>query len=219
MTARRHARPAAPPSGAAASRVGVLAMNVPDPLAQGLPTLDGPRVRLRAMTAADAPALIPIYGDPEVRRLGYAPPMGGLDDARAVVDETLRLAREGTLFHWGLALREDDAVVGHCTLFHLDRRHGRAEVGYSLRRDLWGRGIVTEALGVLIGFAFDGVGLRRLEADADPRNAGSLRVLEKHGFVREGFMRERWCQEGEIQDAVVLGLLRREWTGCTPVAR
>lgn len=183
----------------------------PDPLADGLPTLEGQRLRLRAMTHDDAPALIPIYGDPEVRRLGYAPPMAGLEDARAVVDETLRLAREGTLFHWGLALRADDVVVGHCTLFQIDRKHGRAEVGYSLRRDLWGRGIVSEALGVLIAFAFDTVGLRRLEADVDPRNAGSLRVLEKHGFVREGLLRERWHQEGEIQDAVVFGLLRREW--------
>lgn len=183
-----------------------------DPFAAGLPRLPGPRVVLRPMTDEDAPALLPIYGDPEVRRMGYAPPMASLDDALAVVADTRRLAEARTIFHWGLALAESDVVVGHCTLFHVELRYGRAEVGYSLRRDLWGRGLITEGLGVLLRFAFEVLALRRVEADVDPRNLGSLRVLEKHGFVREGFARERWELEGEIQDAVLLGLLRREWT-------
>ena len=184
-----------------------------DPFADGLPTLVGRRVRLRAMTEADAPALLPIYGDPEVRRMGYAPPMGSLDDALAVVAETHRLVEARTIFHWGMALADTDVIVGHCTLFHMETRYGRADVGYSLRRDLWGRGLVTEGLGVLLRFAFEVLALRRLEADVDPRNLGSLRVLEKHGFAREGYARERWELDGEIQDGVLLGLLRREWTG------
>lgn len=184
-----------------------------DPFVEGLPRLHGRRVVLRAMTDADAPALLPIYGDPEVRRMGYAPPMASLDDARAVVADTLRLAEARTIFHWGLALADTDAIVGHCTLFHVETRYGRAEVGYSLRRDLWGQGLVTEGVGVLLRFAFEVLALRRIEADVDPRNPGSLRVLEKHGFVREGYARERWELGGEIQDGVLLGLLRREWTG------
>ena len=69
----------------------------------------------------------------------------------------------------------------------------------------------TEAAAALIAFAFARLDLRRIEADADPRNVGSIRVLEKLGFVREGFLRERWDIGGEIQDAVLFGLLRREW--------
>lgn len=188
-------------------------MNAPDdPFAGGLPRLSGRRVVLRAMTDADAPALLPVYGDPEVRRMGYAPPMATVDDALAVVADTRRLVEARTIFHWGLALAESDVIVGHCTLFHLETRYGRAEVGYSLRRDLWGKGLITEGVGVLLRFAFEVLALRRIEADVDPRNLGSLRVLEKHGFVREGFARERWDVDGEIQDAVLLGLLRREWT-------
>lgn len=182
-----------------------------DPWAHGLPRIEGGRVRLRALTPRDAPAQLSIYGDPEVTRLGYAPPMKDLADAHALVESTAHLARERTLFHWGIARTEDDLAIGHTTLFHLEMTHGRGEVGYSLRRDLWGRGLVSEALSLLIGFAFDRVGLRRLEADVDPRNLGSLRVLEKQGFRREGYLRERWSQAGELQDGVLLGLLRREW--------
>jgi RimJ/RimL family protein N-acetyltransferase len=67
------------------------------------------------------------------------------------------------------------------------------------------------ALRTLIGHAFGTLGLRRLEADVDPRNERSLHALEALGFRREGLLRERWLVEGEIQDSVLLGLLRSEW--------
>jgi RimJ/RimL family protein N-acetyltransferase len=55
--------------------------------------------------------------------------------------------------------------------------------------------------------------LRRLEADVDPRNENSMRILEKLGFQREGLLRERWNVGDEIQDTAFLGLLAREWRG------
>ncbi|MGH8430561.1 MAG: GNAT family N-acetyltransferase, partial [Solimonas sp.] len=64
---------------------------------------------------------------------------------------------------------------------------------------------------VLFDFAFGTPNLRRLEADVDPRNANSLRILGKLGFRREGLLRERWNVGGEIQDTVFLGLLARDW--------
>ncbi len=54
------------------------------------------------------------------------------------------------------------------------------------------------------------MGMRRIDADVDPRNAASLRCIERLGFVREGFARERWVVAGEVQDSVLLGLLTRE---------
>ena len=71
--------------------------------------------------------------------------------------------------------------------------------------------MMSEALTALLEFAFGVLGLERIEADADPRNERSLRLLERQGFRREGYLRERYHLEGEIQDAVFLGLLRREW--------
>ncbi len=102
--------------------------------------------------------------------------------------------------------------VGTCTLASLTPDHGRGEVGYALGRAAWGRGYLAEALPALLGFAFDVLGLHRLEADVDPRNARSIRALERVGFVREGQQRERYHLAGEWQDALLYGLLRREWS-------
>jgi RimJ/RimL family protein N-acetyltransferase len=187
-----------------------------DPFADGLPTLESERLRLRSLAAGDAPEVHELYADRDAVRFGYAPVMAGLGDAQRVIQETLDLARDQTLFHFGVADRKHDRIIGHATLFKWDREHRRAEVGYSIRRDLWGRGLGSEAVTTLIAFGFDRLDLRRIEADADPRNIASIRLLEKIGFVREGYMRERWLIAGEIQDAVCFGLLRREWTRVRP---
>ena len=191
------------------------AVTATDPFANGLPRLESERLRLRSLAARDAAEVFELYADRDAVRFGYAPKMARLDDALHVVEETIALARDRTLFHFGVADREHDRIIGHATLFKWDQEHRRAEVGYSIRRDRWGLGLGSEAVSTLIGFGFQRLGLRRIEADADPRNVASIRLLEKLGFVREGYMRERWEFDGEIQDAVCFGLLRSEWRGDT----
>ena len=74
------------------------------------------------------------------------------------------------------------------------------------------------ALTLLIDHSFGELGLHRIEADVDPRNTASLRLLEKLGFRREGHLRERYFKDGEIQDSIMLGLLRPEYLEA-PTAR
>lgn len=178
----------------------------------GLPTLRSNTLVLRAPKASDAEDVYALYCDKEATRFGYSPKMDNLDDAHTVMSQIVQLAKERTLFHWFVATLEQDRVVGHATLFQWVRDQRRAEIGYSVRKDLWGRGIATEAVSTLLDFSFGSLQLRRVEADVDPRNHGSLRVLAKLGFEREGYLRERWELQGEIQDAVLFGLLERSWT-------
>ncbi len=74
----------------------------------------------------------------------------------------------------------------------------------------WGQGLANEALTRVLLHARDRMQMRRIEADVDPRNSASLRCSERLGFVREGYARERWVVAGEIQGAVLLGLLLRD---------
>ncbi len=178
-----------------------------------LPTLKGQRVAMRWLKDADVPALFKIFSDSEVMRYWSRPAMRRRDDAEKLIGEIRSLFRSRTLFQWGVARLEDDAVIGTCTLARLDATHGIAEVGFALARDSWRRGYMKEALPLLVDFAFSRLGLRRLEADVDPRNVASLRLLERLGFQREGLLRERYCMNAELQDAVLLALLGRDWRG------
>jgi [ribosomal protein S5]-alanine N-acetyltransferase len=178
-----------------------------------LPTLTGDGVLLRALGPEDASAVLEIFGDPEVVRWMAIARLRDEGEARAFIEDVDRLAEAGTLFQWGIGEGGESGgeVVGTATLAHVDLRHRRAEVGFAVVPRLWGRRIVSRALPVLVTHAFETLGLHRLEADVDPENTASLRVLETNGFRREGHLRERYTQDGRWHDAVLLGLLRREW--------
>ena len=176
-----------------------------------LPKLAAPRVALRWLTEADTDALFGIFSNPTVMRYWSTLPMSDIAQAKKLVADIREGFRSRRLFQWGIVRLEDDRLIGTCTLFAINESQGRAEVGYALGHEHWGHGYMKEALTALLDFAFGKLGMRRLEADIDPRNAGSLHAVERLGFRREGVLRERWKVNGELQDSVVLGLLRHEW--------
>lgn len=177
-----------------------------------LPRLRGPRLDLRWLDASDSPALYEIFADPDVTRYWSSPPLAGLEGAEALVEDVHRSYAGREAFEWAIWLRETEQLAGTCTIYHFEWEQNRAEIGFALARRFWGQGFATEALSLLIGFAFETLGFRRLEADVDPDNERSIRALEKQGFRREGILRERWLHLGELRDTVFMGLLRREWS-------
>jgi RimJ/RimL family protein N-acetyltransferase len=69
----------------------------------------------------------------------------------------------------------------------------------------------------VLSYAFEALNFHRIEADVDQRNAASIRTVERLGFQREGYLRERWQVNGEIQDALFYGLIRPDWETRKPV--
>lgn len=182
----------------------------PDGLGEDVPSLDdGGGLRLRHLADGDAGAVFELFGAPEVVRFMSVRRLRSEAEARDFIAGIQDGFLSGTLYQWGIELERE--LVGTCTLAGIERQHRRAELGFAVLRRWWGRRVVSRALPPVIEFAFERLGLHRLEADADPRNEASLQVLERLGFRREGLLRERYFQEGEAQDAVVFGLLRREW--------
>ena len=171
-----------------------------------------PRLDLRPLAPGDAEALYAVFSDPVVMRYWAHPPWTALEEARAKIADDAAALPAGRHLRLAVVRRGDGALLGTCSLFNLHEQCRRAEVGYALRADAWGRGYAAEAVGELLRCAFEDLDLHRVEADVDPRNAASVRCLERLGFVREGLLRERWIVAGEICDAYFYGLLRREWT-------
>lgn len=176
----------------------------------GLP-LRTPRLLLRPTTPADAPALLALHADPEVMRYWGTGPWTSLDEAHASIARDVAGLQQGTSLRLVLERLEDAAFLGHCSLFAFAEPSRRAEVGYCLARDAWGKGLMGEALTALLRYGFEALGLNRVEADIDPRNAASARSLERLGFVREGLLRERWIVGAEVSDTALYGLLRADW--------
>lgn len=170
-----------------------------------------PRLLLRPLDQGDAAALFGIFSDPEVMRYWASPPWTRLDQARERIVQDSNDLAEGSALRLALAPAGGGDIVGTVSLFNFAQPSGRAEIGYILARHAWGRGFMHEALTALVSYAVGQLGLRRLEADIDPRNHRSATSLARLGFKQEGCLRERWVVAGEVSDSALYGLLARDW--------
>jgi ribosomal-protein-alanine N-acetyltransferase len=173
--------------------------------------IETPRLVVRPVAAADLPDLVAVNGDDEVTRfLPYAS-WRSLADAQAWFERMSILGARGESAQYVIVERASSTAIGTCLLFRHDEGSARAEVGYVLGRRHWRNGYMSEALAGLVDSAFGALALRRLEAEVDPQNTGSRRLLEKTGFTREGLLRQRWVDKGKPHDTILYGLLRDEW--------
>jgi ribosomal-protein-alanine N-acetyltransferase len=177
-----------------------------------VPTLTGGRVRLRPLRKTDAEDFFALHADPRVMRYWSHPPWTHRDQAAERIDQLERDHATAEFYTWAATIDGSDCLIGTVSLFALNRMQQRAELGYALSSALWGQGYAREMVRIAIAFAFDSIGLSRLEADIDPRNEPSCRLVERVGFLREGLLRERWRVAGEVTDSVFYGLLRREYS-------
>lgn len=176
-----------------------------------VPRLEGRRLVLRAPDERDVDRLYALFSDPAVMRYWSRPPMTERAEAEALLARWLDGVALREALTWVIASPEADAAIGTCTLFRFEPRHRRAEIGYSLRSELWGRGLAGEAMTLLLDWTFPALGLHRVEADVDPRNEGSRRLLLRLGFRSEGLLRERYFVGDEVSDTELFGLLASEW--------
>ena len=169
------------------------------------------RVRLRPFREDDAADLFAMYADAQTSRYLSRPPLTKLSEAEEVVSKAISGYAEGRNLQLAIERKDDRAFLGICMLVNLHKDSARAEIGYTLDRAHWSQGYMREALVALVAHAFGPLGLNRLEADIDPRNVPSARILENLGFKQEGILRDRWIVGGEASDSAIYGLLRKEW--------
>ncbi|HPF38540.1 MAG TPA: GNAT family N-acetyltransferase [Phycisphaerae bacterium] len=180
-----------------------------------LPTITTERLRLRWIELADAQAMFEIFSNAQAMRYWCTTPWVEPSEGVEFVESVQRCFCQHTLFEWAVVTADSDKPIGTCTLASIDTDHRRAEIGFMLRPEFWGRGYMTEAVAALLDFSFSTLRLHRIEADVDPRNDASLRLLERLGFRREGRVRERWHVGDEINDGIILSLLRHEYAPST----
>ncbi|MRG93642.1 GNAT family N-acetyltransferase [Polyangium spumosum] len=175
------------------------------------PTLETPRLVLRELVPADVETIFRIQSNPKVVRYFGRPAMTTIAEAEAKLGLVFDAMRDGTGVRWGLSVKEGGALAGTCGFWRWDKDHRHAEIGYELAPEFWGKGLMVEALRPILRFGFTRMELHRVEANIDPANQASRRVLEKLGFKRDALMRENWLYDGKFTDSAIYGLLDREY--------
>ena len=175
------------------------------------PTLVGERTVLRELDNADADDVFAFRSDPEVQRYNSAP-MQDLAEASALIEDLRAEYVAHQAVHWAVTMRGDSHVIGLMGLAAWQTYHSRAEIGYDLRRDHWGRGLATDAVRAILAFGFTRLDLQRVEAQTIADNHASVRLLRRLGFQLEGVRRKySWEEDGTFHDGAIYGLLRHEF--------
>jgi ribosomal-protein-alanine N-acetyltransferase len=176
------------------------------------PKLQTARLVLRSLRMEDVDFIFKEWSDPAVTNYMHdEEPLKSQEQAEERLRLLQTLDNSATPTWWGIENKESGHLIGTCGYFGWDKQHRRAEIGYDLCADVWGQGLMPEALRALIQYGFEEMNLNRIEAMTHIENQRSQRVLTKLRFQLEGMLREYFCRYGIYNDQVQYSLLRREW--------
>ena len=166
------------------------------------PILQTPRLQLREITPADAPAIFKLRSDERVMRYIGKPPQKDISEAHQMVETYQQAYKQNEAVNWAICLNErPEWLIGVLGFWKMDKINHRTEIGYTLQADYWRQGIMDEAMTAAIEYCFKTLDFHSIEANTDPENEASGRILEKHGFVQEAYFRENFYFEGDFLDS------------------
>ena len=166
---------------------------------EGLPLMVTPRVVLRELRRSDAPALCRVARSPEVARHSWpAPPT--VEAFERFIEWSWAERAAGRYTCFGVVPRDSITAAGIFELRPLQPGFFRAELGYFIDRPLWGTGVFHDGARLMVDFAFNAVGVHRIEVRASVANARSNGALKKIGAQKEGLLRAAFVHDGEYED-------------------
>jgi ribosomal-protein-alanine N-acetyltransferase len=174
------------------------------------PNLHSEHLFLRELTVADADEVFEIRSNAETMKYIPRP----LAKTRQDALDLIKMVRKGILdnefIHWAITQKESSKLLGMICLLRMKPEHFRTEIGYILHPDFHRQGIMSEAIKMVIDYAFRELHFHSIEAVIDPDNSASEKVLVKNHFVKEAHLKENEFYNGKFLDTVIYSLLNTE---------
>ncbi len=177
---------------------------------QALPVLTGSMATLRDLRLSDAPSLLAMLSTAEVARF-ISPPPTTVEGFERFIAWTHRERAAGKYVCFPVVPHGMDTAVGIFQIRQLEPGFGTAEWGFAIGSAYWGTGIFLDAAKRAVEFAFETIGVHRLEARAAVANGRGNGALRKMGAVQEGVLRKSFLREGQYHDQILWTILAEDW--------
>src|SRR5436190_10942863 len=191
-----------------------VALQTPSPVTTdwrtGLPLRTGNLVSLRELRASDAPGLFAALSSQQVSQF-ISPPPATVEGFGRFISWAIRQRQSGQYLCFAIVPHGSDTPVGIFQVRSLEPGFGTAEWGFALASECWGTGMFMDGATLVIDFAFDVLGIHRLEARAALKNGRGNGALRKLGAVQEGVLRRSFRRNGEYLDQALWTILEDEW--------
>jgi RimJ/RimL family protein N-acetyltransferase len=171
------------------------------------PVLYTERLLLRNFNKNDANDLFNLRSDKNVMRFIDRPKAKSLKDALELINKMHDSLKNNNGITWAISLKSNNALIGTIGFWRIMNEHYRAEIGYLLHADFHAKGIMHEAMKPVLKYGFNIMNLHSVEANLNPENTASIKLLEKNGFVKEAFFKENYYYNGKFLDTLTYSLL------------
>lgn len=177
---------------------------MPEVIIGAVPVITTERLRLRGVEEKDIPALFELRSNSQLMRYMDSDKPKTVSEARLFYDRLITGLQNKTGISWSITVKDEgDVAVGNIGLFNIRKEHFRTEIGYFLHPRLQGKGLMSEALPAVCNYAFSNLHLHSIEANVNPDNVASRKLLEKNGFTQEAYFRESFYYNGKFLDAAI----------------
>lgn len=172
------------------------------------PTLKTDRLLLRKLELTDAKDYHEIRSNPKVLKYVARPLAQSLEDTIGVIERVYDTIEKQEGINWAICLKNSPKTIGTIGFYRTQAQHFRTEIGYELRPELWGQGIMSEAMQAVLDYAFFTMNFHSVEANIDPVNRRSENILLRNNFIKEAHFRENYFFEGKFTDSAIYSLLK-----------
>lgn len=176
------------------------------------PILETKKLISREIINEDAEDIYQYLSDADVNRY-LEGSTDSVEEAMSYISWSRDTYKNNTDIRWGIELKENSKLIGDCGFGHIDEPKRPTELGYMISKEYWNRGYMSEALGEILRYGFQMLNLHRVQAWTHPENKASVRLLLKHGFIHEGYLREYiyvW-HKGVYIDTDIYSLLAKDY--------
>ncbi|MBS1548108.1 MAG: GNAT family N-acetyltransferase [Bacteroidetes bacterium] len=170
------------------------------------PVLTTKHLVLHALEERDAEAVHGLRSNPAVMRFIPKPLFTHVEESLRMIQDFRQAARQGTCVMWGITVHGSAQLVGYIGYWRLVNGMHLAEIGYALHPDLWGQGLMSEALEAVLAFGFGTMHLKTVEAQVTPDNVASIHVLERNGFRAVSRTMQQYGGETGALEAIIYRL-------------
>lgn len=176
-----------------------------------MPELETDRLKFRAIKKSDLNDIYEYSSNPKTSQYLLWEPHKSLEYTKKFIEIVLAKYKLGDYHDWAIVLKENKKMIGTCGFTRIDEQNSIAEIGYVLNPLYWGYGLATEAAKKILDFAFNILGVNRVEARFLFGNEASLNVMTKLGMKFEGYQRESLLVKGRYRTIGVASILKREY--------
>jgi ribosomal-protein-alanine N-acetyltransferase len=170
------------------------------------PVLQTSRLTLRAMEESDVNELFLLYSDKKVMKYLDKPPVRSTKEVLHFIREIKELEQKNESVNWAITYKGDPELLGTICFWHIKKKDYRAEIGYLLLPAHQHKGIMQEALAAVLNYGFNELKLRVVEANVNPDNRLSIKLLERNGFVKEAYLKGNYFFNNKFLDSVIYSL-------------